>query len=66
MALDVTPMKTFTLAPLFFGGPTCTRCGTRMWLTRIFPDSFGDDTRIFECPHCEHEVIENPDYKRAD
>jgi hypothetical protein len=41
------------------------QCGARMLLTRIFPDRLGYDTRIYECPQCEHEVTENPEYKKA-
>jgi hypothetical protein len=36
-----------------------------MFQTRIFPDPLGDDTRIFECPQCEHEITEHPEYQTA-
>ena len=58
-------MKTFSPPPLFFGCPTCPRCHTQMVLTRIFPDRLGYDTRIYECPQCDDEFTENPEYKKV-
>jgi hypothetical protein len=36
-----------------------------MVLTRIFPDRLGYDTRIYECPQCDDEFTENPEYKNV-
>jgi predicted RNA-binding Zn-ribbon protein involved in translation (DUF1610 family) len=38
--------------------PECPKCGTRMWLARIEPDEPGYDRRKFECPECDHELVE--------
>jgi transposase len=38
--------------------PSCSACGMRMSLVRIFPDKPGYDQRTYECPRCEHEVTE--------
>lgn len=32
----------------------CTRCGGRMWLSRIAPTSRGHELRSFECSKCSH------------
>ena len=37
---------------------SCSMCGTRMLLVRIFPDTPGNDQRIYECSRCDHEVTE--------
>jgi hypothetical protein len=35
--------------------PNCPKCGTKMWLARIEPDSKpGHDVRTFECPECDY------------
>jgi ribosomal protein S27AE len=38
--------------------PTCAKCGSPMWLSRIEPDAPDHDRRTFECPRCENEVTE--------
>jgi hypothetical protein len=38
--------------------PICPRCGVRMWLATIEPDSPDHDKRTFECPQCENVVSE--------
>jgi ribosomal protein S27AE len=53
------------LASLLMAHPSCPKCGTRMMLVRIFPDRPGFDVRTYECPRCEHEVIEVVQYKKA-
>jgi len=45
-------------SPKVIACPSCPKCGTRMLLVRIFPDSPEHDQRIYECPFCEHEVTE--------
>lgn len=35
--------------------PPCTKCGTKMLLSRIEPDEPNHDKRTFECPSCNHE-----------
>jgi DNA-directed RNA polymerase subunit RPC12/RpoP len=45
-------------SPRVIACPSCPKCGTRMLLVRIFPDSPGHDQRTYECPRCEHEVTE--------
>jgi ribosomal protein S27AE len=45
--------------------PPCPRCGTRMFLTRIFPDSPGYAQHTYECPRCEYEITEVIQYKKA-
>jgi hypothetical protein len=41
--------------------PTCKRCGVRTMLARISPDAPGFEVRLFECPECQHLVIERVD-----
>jgi hypothetical protein len=38
--------------------PICKRCGVRTMLVRISPDGLGFEVRSFECPECNHVVIE--------
>jgi hypothetical protein len=38
--------------------PTCAKCGTPMWLTRVEPDGPSLDKQTFECPACENDLIE--------
>jgi hypothetical protein len=38
--------------------PVCKRCGTRMILARISPESTQCETWSFECPKCERVQIE--------
>ena len=45
-------------ASLLMARPQCPKCGTRTMLVRIFPDRPGYDVRTYECPRCEHDVIE--------
>jgi transposase len=45
--------------------PTCSRCGGRMWLVRIFPDKPGYDQRTYECPRCDYEITEVVQVKEA-
>jgi tRNA(Ile2) C34 agmatinyltransferase TiaS len=45
-------------SPRVIACPSCRRCGTRMVLVQIFPDSPGHDQRTYECPRCEYEVTE--------
>jgi len=54
-----------TFASLRMSCPSCPKCGTRMKLIRIFPDSPGYDQRTYECPRCEHEVTEVVRFKKA-
>lgn len=49
----------------FMARPSCPKCGTRTMLVRIFPDRPGYDVRTYECPRCEHEVVEVVQYERA-
>ncbi len=56
-------MATFAVPPKPIARPTCPKCGARMSLVRIFPDKPGYDQRTFECPRCEHEIIEVVKYK---
>ena len=53
------------LASLLTARPSCPKCGTRTMLVRIFPDRPGYDVRTYECPRCEHEVIEVVQSKKA-
>jgi hypothetical protein len=48
-------MKEF---PAAIERPTCKRCGIRTMLTRISPDGANFEARSFECPKCNHVVIE--------
>ena len=43
--------------------PTCAKCGTPMWLTRIEADGPGSEKRIFECQACQNEAIEVVRYR---
>jgi hypothetical protein len=58
-------MREFHLNPLKveIAHPTCERCGTPMWLTRIEPDKVDHDKRTFECKACSHLVVEIVKYK---
>ena len=33
--------------------PSCSACGTYMWLAVVSPDGPGKECRTFECPICE-------------
>jgi predicted RNA-binding Zn-ribbon protein involved in translation (DUF1610 family) len=38
--------------------PPCPKCGTAMFIVRIYPDEKPDyDLRTFECPDCNYEEI---------
>jgi transposase-like protein len=43
--------------------PVCPRCKALMWIARIEPDEPGHDRRTFECPECDHTIIEVVKYK---
>jgi hypothetical protein len=60
MALDLP-----RLASLLVANPSCPKCGIRMMLVRVLPDRPGSDVRTYECPRCEHEVIEIVQYRKA-
>ena len=38
--------------------PLCAKCGMRMMLSRIEPDSPGREKHTFECPGCDKEFSE--------
>lgn len=38
--------------------PLCPKCGAKMWLARIEPDSPGYENQTFECPACNAELTE--------
>ena len=41
------------------GRPRCENCDAAMWLASIEPDDKSDhDRRVFECPRCQHQMIE--------
>ena len=46
------------MKPAAIDRPICKRCGIRTMLTLISPDGAGFEARSFECPKCEHVVIE--------
>jgi hypothetical protein len=61
-----TKMAPLILVPPYvIACPTCPKCGTRMKLVLILPSSLGRDERTYECPRCEHEVVENFQFKKA-
>jgi DNA-directed RNA polymerase subunit RPC12/RpoP len=39
--------------------PTCPKCGRKMWLTLVVPDS-PDHDRAFECPECDRVESKAP------
>ena len=45
------------------GAPECPKCGGRMWLARIEPEEPGYDRRTFECPECDHSLVQVVKYK---
>jgi hypothetical protein len=45
--------------------PSCPKCGSRMRLVLICPTALGRDERTYECPRCEHEVVEDFQFKKA-
>ena len=47
----------------FIARPDCPKCGTRMWLDRIEPDEPDHDLRTYECPECDHTIMEVVKYK---
>jgi DNA-directed RNA polymerase subunit RPC12/RpoP len=53
------------IPPPLIAQPACPKCGTRMLLVRIFPDSPGHDQRVYECPRCEHEITEVVQFRKA-
>jgi hypothetical protein len=38
--------------------PLCRKCGAKMMLARIEPDSPGRERHTFECPACDSEFSE--------
>jgi hypothetical protein len=38
--------------------PLCPKCGTKMMLSRIEPDSPGREQHTFECPACDKQISE--------
>jgi len=38
--------------------PRCPKCHLKMRLARITPGVPGFEVRSFECPHCEHALIQ--------
>jgi tRNA(Ile2) C34 agmatinyltransferase TiaS len=51
--------------PSVIACPSCPRCGTRMMLILIFPESLGYDQHTYECPKCEHEITKIVPIKKA-
>jgi hypothetical protein len=47
-------------------GPACESCKTATWLVSIEPDKPAHDRRTFECPRCQHLMIEIIQYEKAD
>ena len=43
--------------------PICPKCGAKMMLARIEPDSPSHEKRMFECPACSHEISEIIEFK---
>jgi len=44
--------------------PRCAKCNEHlMWLIRIEPDEPSYDRRTFECPRCNHQMIETVRYR---
>lgn len=43
--------------------PECPKCGQRMMLSRIEPDSPGYERRTFECARCGNELSEIAQFK---
>jgi hypothetical protein len=43
--------------------PWCESCDAQMWLVSIEPDKPDYDRRTFECPRCQHEMVEIVKYK---
>jgi ribosomal protein L37AE/L43A len=38
--------------------PRCPKCHAKMRLARIAPGVAGFEIRSFECPHCEHDIVQ--------
>jgi DNA-directed RNA polymerase subunit RPC12/RpoP len=53
----------YALSKIEIARPKCSKCGTPMWLTLIEPDHADHDRRTYECPRCDHSVIEVVKYK---
>jgi hypothetical protein len=53
----------FDPARLVLNQPICQKCGARMWITLIEPDSPNHDRRTFECPRCENVLTETIKYR---
>jgi DNA-directed RNA polymerase subunit RPC12/RpoP len=59
-------MATITATPpAVLACPPCPRCGSRMSLVRIFPDSPGYDQRTYECLRCQHEATEVVQFRKT-
>jgi len=59
-------MAHFTaIAPAIVVRPLCSKCGARMWLTRIEPDKPGCNRRLFECSRCEHGMAEVVEFEKV-
>jgi len=39
------------------GRPLCARCRVPMWTIRAQPERTGDYEQKFQCPRCEHSLI---------
>jgi hypothetical protein len=51
--------------PSVIACPRCPKCGSRMRLVLVCPTTLGHDERTYECPFCEHEVVEAFQFKKA-
>jgi hypothetical protein len=46
------------------GRSRCENCDAVMWLASIEPDDKSDyDRRTFECPRCQHQMVEIVKYR---
>ena len=46
--------------------PCCELCDADMWLISIEPDMPDHDRRTFECPRCQHVVVEVVQYREPE
>ena len=59
-------MASGTANPIrMIASPRCPKCGARMSIVCISLDLDGNDLRVYECAHCQHEITEVVKLRKA-
>jgi len=51
--------------PFLIAAPRCPKCSTQTMLARVSLERPGYDQYFYECPKCEHEVLEVDQFRKA-